>query len=37
MLALPDARSVGAEQMAYGRKVAAEVEAVEPEQREQAA
>ena len=37
MLALPDARSVSAEQMAYRRKVTAEVEAVEPVQKEQAA
>ncbi|MQW59651.1 hypothetical protein [Sinorhizobium meliloti] len=37
LLALPDARSVSAEQMAYGRKVVAEADAVEPEQKEQAA
>jgi hypothetical protein len=36
MLALPEARTIRAEQMAYRRKVAAEVEAVEPEQKEQA-
>jgi len=37
MLALPDAREVSAEQMAYRRRMEAEIEAAEPEQKEQAA
>ncbi|WP_181147684.1 hypothetical protein [Ensifer aridi] len=37
MLALPDAREVSAEQMAYRRRIEAEIEAAEPEQKEQAA
>lgn len=37
MLALPDARSISAEQMAYRRKVQADIDAAEPAEEERAA